>query len=85
MKIFSTVNISKLNFLLIICIAKNLNFIGDYLDLCIFCTRFQILSDHNKPHISGKLFIQHSDLENLTLKETVHPKMKFSHHVLILE
>ncbi len=65
MKIFSkfpTINISKLNFWLVICIAKN--FIWTTLKVIFsifrfFCTlRFQIfkiLSYHNKSYINGKI------------------------------
>ncbi len=57
-----TVNISKLNFWLVICIAKN--FIWTTLKAIFsifwfFCTLrfqiFQILSYHNKPYINGKI------------------------------
>ncbi len=55
MKIFSTVNISKLIFLLVICIAKN-NFKDDFLNIQIFLhpqiPDFQILS---KPYINGNM------------------------------
>ncbi len=54
---FPTVNISKLNFWLLICIAKN-NFKGDFLNILIFLhpqiPDLQILSYHNKPYINGK-------------------------------
>ncbi len=62
MKIFSkfpTVNISKLNFWLVICIAKN--FIWTTLKVIFSVFRFffiylcQILSYSNKPYINGKL------------------------------
>ncbi len=55
MKIFSTVNISKLNFLLVICIAKK-NFKDDFLNIKIFLhpqiPDFQILP---KPYINGNI------------------------------
>ncbi len=59
---FPTVNISKLNFWLVICIAKN--FIWTTLKMIFSIFRFfcslrfqilQILSYHNKPYINGKL------------------------------
>jgi len=65
MKIFCqlcTVNISKLNFWLVICIAKN--FIWTTLKMIFSIFRFflhpqipdfQILSDHNKPYINGNM------------------------------
>ncbi len=65
---FSTINISKLNFWLVICIAKNL--IWTTLKMIFSIFRFllhpqipdlQILSDHNKPYINGWLFTQLSD------------------------
>ncbi len=56
-----TVNISKLNYWLVICIAKKLNlnkFKDDFLNIWFFLhpqiPDFQILSDHNKPYINGK-------------------------------
>ncbi len=60
---FTTVNISKLNFWLVICIAKNFIWTTLKVIFSIFrfflCTvRFQIfkiLSYHNKPYINGKL------------------------------
>ncbi len=51
MKIFCTVNISKLNYWLVICIAKN-NFKGDFLNIEMFLHHFQILS---KPCINGNI------------------------------
>ncbi len=65
MKIFSkfpTVNISKLNFWLVICVAKN--FIWTTLKMIFSIFRFflhpqipdfQILFDHNKPYIHGQI------------------------------
>ncbi len=59
---FPTVNILKLNFWLVICIAKNLIWTtlkAIFSVFWVFCTLrfqiFQILSYHNKPHINGKL------------------------------
>ncbi len=62
---FPTVNISKLNFWLLICIAKNYNWTNlkaIFSIFWVFCTlRFQIfnlgqiLSYTNKPYINGKL------------------------------
>ncbi len=51
MKIFCTVNISKLNYWLVICIAKN-NFKDDFLNIYMFLHDFQILS---KPYINGNI------------------------------
>ncbi len=77
---FPTVNISKLNFWLVICIAKN--FIWTTLKMIFsifrfFCTlRFQIykiLSYHNKPYINGKIIYSafrwciHFNFQKLTL------------------
>ncbi len=59
---FPTVNISKLNFWVVICIAENFiwtNLNGDFLNISIFMhpqiPDFQILSNHNKPYINGKI------------------------------
>ncbi len=53
-----TLNISKLNYWLVICIAKN-NFKDDFLNIQMFLhpqiPDFQILSDHNKPYINGNI------------------------------
>ncbi len=56
MKIFCTVNISKLNFWLLICIAKN--FIWTTLKKIFLhpqISDFQILSYHYKPYINGNI------------------------------
>ncbi len=76
MKIFSTVNISKLTFWLVLCIK---NFIWTTLKVIFsifrfFCTLIvqifnQILSYHNKPYINGKLFIQLSDDAYISISE----------------
>ncbi len=67
MKIFSkcpTVNVSKLNFWLVICIAKNL--ICTFLKLIFSIFRFsQICPDHNKPDINGKRICCCIDLKTL--------------------
>ncbi len=54
-----TINKSKLNYWLVICIAKNLiwttlKMISQYLDF-FAPSDFQILSYHNKPCINGKM------------------------------
>ncbi len=77
---FPTVNISKHNFWLVICIAKNLiwttlKMISQYLDfLHPQIPDFQILSYHNKPYINEKIiysafrWCKNLNLEKLTLK-----------------
>ncbi len=59
---FPTVNISKIDVWLVICIAKNLIWTTLKMIFSIFrffCTLqipdFQILSDHNKPYINGNI------------------------------
>ncbi len=65
---FPTVNVSKVNFWLVICIAKN--FIWTTLKMIFSIFRFfdsQILSNHNKPYITGKIIYSAFGCKRLTL------------------